>query len=110
MVKLSQCFFSLVMSATYVALFIGATIYLVVVNRCKFNKRTKVVISILTVTNGSNLAGAILTEMNQIERDECSVYPLTYTMQAQQNIVILIIYSFLVSRMLAIYYKMQMVT
>ena len=104
---ISLCLISMLMAMLYVMIFIASTIYLVAVNRCKFNKRTKVVISILSVQMTLALGAAILTYTNETRMGNCSVYPLAYTLQAYQHVIILIIYSFLVARMLSIYWKMK---
>ena len=44
---LTFCTVSFLTSCSYVMIFIFTTIYLLIINQCKFNKRTKVVISIL---------------------------------------------------------------
>ena len=48
--EFSLCLMQLVMSSFYIFVFLATTTYLLVTNRCKFNKRTKVVICILSVT------------------------------------------------------------
>ena len=103
----SFCLLSMLMALLYVMIFIATTIYLVAVNRCKFNKRTKVVISILSVQMTLAMGAAVLTYTNETHKGNCSVYPLAYTLQAYQHVIILIIYSFLVARMLSIYWKMK---
>ena len=40
----------------------------------------------------------------------CTVYPLPYSINSQNHVIIMIIYSFLVCRMLSIYHKMSMAT
>ena len=106
----SLCLVSLLMTMVYVMVFLASTIYLVAVNRCKFNKRTKVVLSILSVQMTLALGSSSLTYSNYMSKGECSIYPLAYTLQEYQHVIILIIYSFLVGRMLAIYWKMQLAT
>ena len=106
----SFCLVSLLTTSSYVMIFIFMTIYLLIINRCKFNKRTKVVISILACSMSLQLGSTLLAYMNELKEGECSVYPLAYTMQAYQHVIILIIYSFLVARMLAIYFKMSLAT
>jgi len=104
----SLCFISLVMSSVYVLIFVTTSIYLIVINRCKFNKRTKIVISILSVQMSLAMGSSVLTYVNEQEMGTCSIYPLAYSLQAYQHVIILIIYSFLVARMLSIYSKMQL--
>ena len=78
----SLCLISMLMAMLYVMIFIASTIYLVAVNRCKFNKRTKVVISILSVQMTLAMGAVILTYTNETQKGTCSVYPLAYTLQA----------------------------
>ena len=81
------------------------------VNRCKFNKRTKVVIWVLSLAMMLQACASILTFINERNHNGvCGLYPLAYTILSQQHIIIIIIYSFLVCRMLSIYVKMTLVT
>ena len=91
-------------------LFIAAIMYMLIKNRCKFNKRTKVVMIILSITMVLQASSAALSYQNSVDKNHgvCAIYPLAYTLLSQQHIVIMIIYSFCVCRMLSIYYKMEM--
>ena len=62
---LTFCTVSLLTSCSYVGIFIMTTIYLLIINRCKFNKRTKVVISTLACSMTLQLGSSTLTYMNQ---------------------------------------------
>ena len=101
----------MILSSVYIFCFVLAVIYMFTVNRCKFNKRTKVVITILTLSMLLQGTASALTYSNYSRLDGiCGVLPLTYTILSQQHIIIIVIYSFLVCRMLSIYYKMSIVT
>ena len=108
MVDASLCMVSLMLTALYALIFIATVIYLLILNRCKFNKRTKVVICILSMSMLLQMASSSLTYIQQQNNGFCGVYPLAYSLLAQQHIVIMIIYTFLVCRMLSIYYKMKL--
>ena len=108
---MNLCLLQLILSSCYIFFFLVAVIYMFSVNRCKFNKRTKVVISVLSLAMLLQGGASALTYIDYLHRDDiCGVYPLTYTILSQQHIIVIIIYSFLVCRMLSIYYKMSIVT
>ena len=52
------------------------------------------------------MISASLSYANKQESGVCTVYPLAYTVLSEQHVIIMIIYSFLVCRMLSIYHKM----
>ena len=107
---MNLCLVQLLLSSCYMLFFSAAVIYMFAVNRCKFNKRTKVVIYVLSLSMILQGSASTITYVNYMRTDECGVFPLTYTLLSQQHIIIIIIYSFLVCRMLSIYYKMTLVT
>ena len=104
------CIFQLILSAFYIFVYVLTVIYCLIINKCKFNKRTKVVLIVLSMAMTLQAASAVLTYIKEKREGFCSVYPITYTMICQQHIIIMIIYSFLVCRMLSIYYKMALAT
>jgi len=81
---------------------------MLIVNRCKFNKRTKVVIIVLATTMCLSIASASLTYNRAASTGTCTIYALPYTIESQNHVIYMIIYSFLVCRMLSIYHKMSM--
>ena len=107
---MNLCLLQLILSSCYIFFFLVAVIYMFRVNRCKFNKRTKVVITVLSLTMLLQGGASALTYIDYLKDGICGVYPLTYTILSQQHIIVIIIYSFLVCRMLSIYYKMSIVT
>jgi len=60
----SLCFISLILSAIYVVIFVATVAYLLYINKCKFNKRTKVVILILSMTMTLQLSSTVITFIN----------------------------------------------
>jgi len=108
--EISLCLLALIVSSVYIFCFLSTTTYLLVINRCKFNKRTKVVISILALTMSLQISSSLMTYIMEQRQGYCSVYPLAYALLSQQHVVIMIIYSFLVCRMLSVYYKMALAT
>lgn len=80
MVVLSICLVQVITSSANMALFLTAVIYMMVVNMCKFNKRTKVVICTLLATMCINIAASIVSFLNEIEKGRCMVYPLAYSL------------------------------
>ena len=104
------CFFQLILSAFYTFVYVLTVIYCLIINKCKFNKRTKVVLIVLSMAMSLQAASSVLTYIKNQKEEFCGVYPITYTMICQQHIIIMIIYSFLVCRMLSIYYKMALAT
>ena len=104
------CFAQLIITACLYFVFLGAVIYMLKVNRCKFNKRTKVVICTMTVSMCFSVTSSSLTYYNSESHGECTIYPLPYSVQSENHVIIMIIYSFLVGRMLSIYHKMSLAT
>ena len=104
------CFFQLILSAFYIFVYVLTVIYCLIINKCKFNKRTKIVLIVLSMAMSLQAIASVLTYIKEQREEFCGVYPITYTMICQQHIIIMIIYSFLVCRMLAIYYKMALAT
>ena len=78
-------------------------------NKLKFNKRTKVVIVILALNIALLLASSSTTFVLAKQKGACEMYELPYVLLSQQHVVVMIIYAFLVGRMLAIYWKLTLV-
>ena len=97
----------MIVCTSFLGIFLIFAIYMLIKNKCKFNKRTKVVLSILLITMALQSNSAILTYLDSINKEGCGVYPLGYTILSQQHIFVIVVYSFLVCRMLSIYYKMM---
>lgn len=108
--ELTICLMQVISSAFCMALFLTTVIYMLVINRCKFNKRTKIVICTLLVSMLLSISASVVTYLDEIEKGICKVYPLAYSILAQQHIVIMIVYAFLVCRMLSVYFKMTLPT
>ena len=62
------------------AIFTITASYMVIVNRCKFNKRTKVVLVVLSFSMMLQTCSSVMTYVNTFDKDACGVYPLAYTM------------------------------
>ena len=107
---MNLCLVQLILSGFYVVCFFSTVIYMLIINRCKFNKRTKIVIWALSLSIVLQECASILTYVNMTRKGVCAVYPLAYTILSQQHIIIIIIYSFLLCRMCSIYQKMTLVT
>ena len=102
------CLVQLSLAAAYIVCFLTALIYLLLVNRCKFNTRTKVVLILLALSMSLQTSSAVLSYTESLNQGACRVYPLAYAMLGQERVLIMIIYSLLVCRMLSIYFKMRM--
>lgn len=78
----SLCLVQLIMSSTYVFCFLMSVIYMLWVNKCKFNKRTKVVIGILSVTMSLQMASSINAYIGELNVGLCTVNSLSYSLLA----------------------------
>ena len=76
------CLFQLISSSVYILVFLTAISYMLIKNRCKFNKRTKVVLIVLAMSMALQACSSTLTEWNYQDKGDCAVYPLAYTMLA----------------------------
>lgn len=102
------CLLQMIFTAAFAIGFLIAVIYMLTVNRCKFNKRTKVVIIVMTVTMCLAITSSTLIFIHKLHIGTCSLHPLPYAIQLQNHVIVMIIYSFLVCRMLSIYHKMSL--
>lgn len=61
---LTICLLQVMTSSVCMLTFLITVIYMLALNKCKFNKRTKVVISILFVTMSINISASAVSYLN----------------------------------------------
>ena len=80
--ELNSCLVQLIITSIMYFIFLAAVIYMLHVNRCKFNKRTKVVICTMTVSMCFSFASSSLTYFYSVSEGKCTIYALPYSIQS----------------------------
>ena len=76
---MTVCEIQLIASSIYIACFLTAVVYMLAINQCKFNKRTKVVIIFLGIAMSFGISSSILSYIDESEGGTCGVFPVSYT-------------------------------
>ena len=72
--KMNLCLLQLILSSSYIFCFLVAVTYMLVINRCSFNKRTKVVITILSLSMVLQGLASALTYVHYERHDtDCGI-------------------------------------
>lgn len=79
----SLCLVQLILSSTYVFCFLMCVTYMLWKNKCKFNKRTKVVIAILSISMSLQMASTLNTYISELKTGYCNINQLSYSLLAQ---------------------------
>ena len=80
---MNLCLVQLILSNIYVMGFLMAVIYMLTINRCKFNKRTKVIIITLAITMCLQLSSAAINYNHELKDGECTIVALAYTLLSE---------------------------
>ena len=99
----------MVASSSFLVIFLIFALYVLIKNKCNFNKQVNVVFSIMLLTMAGLSNSSILTFLNSLDFDGCENSHLGYTILHQCHIFVIVICTYLVCRMLSIYYKINIV-
>ena len=99
----------LALAVIYTLVFITSLLYLMRLNHYKFTKRTKIVFICLFIMLLLQTSAAIisLVKSNEPFTENCRVTALAYSLVSWQHIFMMLIYTFMVCRMLSIYFKLR---
>ena len=101
------CFLNLGLTYFYLLIFLIATSYLLIKNRCNFNSKTKVVLFFFSILMLMQVISATLFYLDLEGWPECHQSFTYITIMNQQDIVQRVSYQFIICRMMSIYYRVK---